>query len=239
MLDKYVMSEKLDGIRALWTGKKLLTKKGNEIMAPKWFIQSLPDVMLEGELWAGRGHFNIVQHTVLDRTPNLANWENITFMLFDLPSHKGFFKDRYNTLLDISHKLQKRHIGVIEQYPILSYSALIDRLEAVETMGGEGLMLKLAGQNRKGLKPIKIKRHMDSEGVVIGYKKGKGKYEGMVGALVLKLKNGRILSVGSGLTNKLRVNPPLLGESVTFRYNGYTSTGLPRFARFIRVREPE
>ena len=75
--------------------------------------------------------------------------------------------------------------------------------------------------------------------MVIGYKPGNGKYEGMVGALILRLGNGDILHVGSGLSDEQRGNPPALGESVTYRFNGYTSKGLPRFARFIRVRRSE
>lgn len=239
-LELYWVSEKLDGIRALWTGKKLLTRKGREIFAPDWFIQGLPNQVLEGELWAGRGNFNKVQTTVLDHKPNSEQWQNITFMLFDLPNNVDAYIRRYQSLVKITTKLNLRHVDVIKQGPIASYSALVSLLDDVETSGGEGLMLKknISKQNDDS-KPVKIKKYMDSEGVIIGYKEGDGKYKGKLGALILKLDNGKVLSVGSGLTDVLRINPPLLGESVTFRHNGYTSTGLPRFARFIRIRMPE
>ena len=51
------MSEKLDGVRAWWTGSVLLSRLGNTFPAPKWFTEALPKVPLDGELWCGRGQF--------------------------------------------------------------------------------------------------------------------------------------------------------------------------------------
>ncbi|WP_413284483.1 DNA ligase [Vibrio sp. MA40-2] len=236
----YWVSEKLDGIRALWTGKELLTRKGNKIHAPQWFIQSLPNIQLEGELWAGRGNFDKVQNTVLDHKPNEQQWANIRYMLFDIPNGDANFKQRYQKLFAVVEALQVNHVGLIIQAPVLSHDALVERLENTNKTGGEGLMLRNVHQQSSSLiKPIKIKKHMDSEGSIIGYKQGNGKYQGKVGALIVKLDDGRILSIGSGLTDLLRSEPPALGERITYRHNGFTSTGLPRFARFVRVRQEE
>ena len=38
----YALSEKLDGVRALWDGKKLRFRSGREIAAPAWFLAALP-----------------------------------------------------------------------------------------------------------------------------------------------------------------------------------------------------
>ncbi|MDV7104406.1 DNA ligase [Vibrio sp. TH_r3] len=239
-LGHYWVSEKLDGIRALWTGKELLTRKGNKIHAPQWFIQSLPNIQLEGELWAGKGNFDMVQNTVLDHNPNEQQWANIRYMLFDLPNGDVDFRSRYEKLFALVEKLQINHVGLIAQSPVTSHKALMQRLERTNNTGGEGLMLRNIHQQSSSLvKPIKIKKHMDSEATIIGYKQGNGKYQGKVGALIVKLDDGRILSVGSGLTDLLRSEPPALGERITYRHNGFTSTGLPRFVRFVRVRQAE
>jgi len=238
--EHYWVSEKLDGIRALWTGKVLLTRKGNKISAPEWFIRDLPNFSVEGELWAGRGRFNFVQKTVLDSEPHGRDWSEIQFMLFGLPNDSRRYKQHYLQLLELVDTLQIQHVHVIKQRSVSSYSELVELLDQTEQLGGEGLMLrKVDNDPIRVTKPVKIKRHMDSEGTIIAYKNGNGKYDGLVGALILKLHNGKILSVGSGLSDKIRANPPALGEVVTFRYNGYTSNGLPRFARFLRVRKPE
>ncbi len=45
------MSEKLDGLRVYWSGTTLHTKSGRIIMAPPFFVEKLPNVPLDGELW--------------------------------------------------------------------------------------------------------------------------------------------------------------------------------------------
>lgn len=46
----WLMSEKLDGVRAYWDGKQFLSRQGNLYLAPEWFVAGLPDVPLDGEL---------------------------------------------------------------------------------------------------------------------------------------------------------------------------------------------
>jgi len=46
-------------------------------------------------------------------------------------------------------------------------------------------------------------------------------------------------NVGRGLlTDAERADPPPIGSRVTYRHNGFTTNGIPRFARFLRVRPP-
>src|SRR5213078_1892631 len=52
-LTDWWMSEKLDGVRAYWDGKQFLSRQGNIYHAPDWFIEGLPTVPLDGELWLG------------------------------------------------------------------------------------------------------------------------------------------------------------------------------------------
>src|SRR5580658_9321513 len=53
-LTGWLMSEKLDGVRAYWDGKQFLSRQGNLYRAPDWFIEGLPSVPLDGELWIDR-----------------------------------------------------------------------------------------------------------------------------------------------------------------------------------------
>lgn len=237
-IEGYWFSEKLDGIRAIWTGKELLTRKGNKIIAPTWFLEGLPNDMLEGELWAGRENFNFVQQTVLAAVPIDLAWKKIVFMLFDKPSSPSKFSQRYNELLNLTDDLDKSHVQVIRQYPIESKAQLEESLLAHTVQKAEGLMLRdpqAIYRQGKTKDIIKLKKHQDSEAVVVGYKAGKGKYLGVVGSLLLQDMQGNQFYVGSGLTDQLRKNPPNLGTVVTYQFNGLTSSGKPRFARFVRV----
>src|SRR5437763_6887626 len=51
------MSEKLDGVRAYWDGSQFLSRQGNLFYAPDWFVEHLPAVPLDGELWLDRKKF--------------------------------------------------------------------------------------------------------------------------------------------------------------------------------------
>ncbi|PWI34720.1 DNA ligase [Vibrio albus] len=239
-LKHYLMSEKLDGIRAFWTGKDLLTRKGNKIYAPHWFIQSLPDFPVEGELWAGRGNFHMVQSTVLDKVPKDTAWEHIRLMLFDLPEEKGPYSERYRRLVQLVTSVESPHLGYIEHSLVASELALLDFLDSLQVLGGEGVMLRRTdSEYRAGRSDdlVKLKKHQDAEAEVIGYKPGSGKYTGLMGAIHVKLENGRTFYIGSGFTDEDRRTPPPLGSVITFKFNGYTVSGLPRFARFQRIRK--
>lgn len=238
-VSEYWLSEKLDGIRAFWTGKELLTRKGNPIYAPSWFTEQLPDMALDGELWAGRGNFHVVQSTVLDKTPNDKAWQNIQYMLFDLPVGIGDFSKRYYDLESIVTSLDMDHIKLVSQSRVNSETELHLELDKIAAEDGEGLMLRkvsskyIAGRDHS---LVKVKKHQDDEGIVIGYTHGKGKYTGLMGALVVQMSNGTVFKLGSGFTDELRKKPPELGEVITFRYNGTTQSGKPKFARYLRVR---
>jgi DNA ligase-1 len=239
-IDAYWASEKLDGIRAYWTGSELLTRTGHTIVAPDWFIEPLPEYPIDGELWAGRGGFQQVARTVLDSQPDDEQWAKIRFMMFDLPQSAGMFPKRYYELETLVNKLDRPHLKLVEHYPISTEEALLRALEDISSQNGEGVMLrKLAEVYRPGRSDdlIKVKKHQDDEAIIVGYTDGKGKFRGMVGALILRMPNGQEFKIGSGLSLAVREDPPALGAQVTYRYNGFTDSGIPRFARYIAVRE--
>ena len=80
-IKNWYMSEKLDGIRAYWDGKELLSKNGNKIYAPIWFTQNFPPFELDGELWSKRGDFENIQNIVLDTNPS-SKWNELTYNIF-------------------------------------------------------------------------------------------------------------------------------------------------------------
>jgi DNA ligase-1 len=65
----FLVSEKLDGVRALWDGQLLRFRSGRRIVAPGWFLAGLPTTPLDGELWLGRGSFDRLSGIVRRSTP--------------------------------------------------------------------------------------------------------------------------------------------------------------------------
>src|SRR5262245_61289032 len=54
---RWWISEKLDGVRAYWDGTRMLSRLGNVLHAPDWFIKGLPKHPLDGELFMARKSF--------------------------------------------------------------------------------------------------------------------------------------------------------------------------------------
>ncbi|HHX8261797.1 TPA: DNA ligase [Vibrio diabolicus] len=241
-VSEYWYSEKLDGIRAYWTGQHLVTRNGNRIYAPDWFIDSLPDYPLDGELWAGRGNFHLVQQTVLDKTPVESAWRNIDFMIFDMPYSAGDYRKRYYNIKDLVLEVDQPHIKYVEHREIQNEAHLFAQLDKISISDGEGVMLRKVSsryQAGRGSDLLKLKRYADDEALVVGYKPGTGRLLGMMGAMLVRLPDGTEFYIGSGFTDEVRRQPPKIGSTVTFRYNGFTHTGKPRFARFLRERLKE
>ncbi|ENM5734236.1 DNA ligase [Vibrio mimicus] len=236
----YWKSEKLDGIRAIWTGKQLVTRNGNPISAPEWFTKPLPPYPLEGELWAGRGNFSLVQQTVLDSQPTESAWRQISFMLFDMPDAAGDYSKRYYNIVYLVGHLTQKHIKYVEHTPIQSEQELLSYLDNISGRSGEGVMLrKINARYQAGRSNdlLKLKKHQDAEATVIGYRLGSGKYKGKMGSILVRTSDGVEFYIGSGFSDAERADPPEIGSLITYRYNGLTTDGKPRFARFVRVRK--
>ncbi len=236
----YWISEKLDGVRGYWDGQQLITRGGHRIIAPAAFTHGWPAVPMDGELWIARGRFDEVSGIVRRKTADADDWQAVRYWVFDLPAHPGTFDERLAALKQLIEQTNRSTLTMVAQFRLPNAAALQARLDAVVADGGEGLMLHRADaryQARRTGDLLKLKQHDDAEARVIGYQPGRGKYEGVVGALLVEDVGGRRFRLGSGLSDALRIDPPPLGSWVTYRYTGLTGEGLPRFARLLRVRE--
>jgi DNA ligase-1 len=117
----WMMSEKLDGMRAFWDGgvsrgrrateipwantekhdrflneviaTGLWSRYGQVIRAPDWWLDMLPsNLLLDGELYGGRGKFQFVMSTVKDHVGG-DGWNDISYVVFDSPSVAMFTTD--------------------------------------------------------------------------------------------------------------------------------------------------
>ena len=93
-IDGWYASEKLDGVRAYWDGKKLWSKQRNIINAPEFWIKNLPkNHHLDGELYIGRKQFEKISSIVRKKEPIDDEWKMIKYYIFDIPSINKQFKD--------------------------------------------------------------------------------------------------------------------------------------------------
>ena len=237
---RYLVSEKYDGARAFWDGKRLRFRSGRLVNAPSWFVAGLPAQALDGELWLARGRFDALSGIVRKTDPVDDEWRQIKYMVFELPNAPGTFAERAQRIREITAKTAWPQLVAVEQFRVADRAALKRKLDEVVRGGGEGLMLHLAGASYVTGRSdvlIKLKPLQDTEAVVIEHVPGKGKYQGMMGALRVRAPDGKQFLIGTGFTDQARKNPPPVGTTITYTYRGLTKTGLPRFVSYLRIRE--
>lgn len=237
---RYWVSEKLDGVRAQWDGHVLRFRSGGIVPAPAWFTRPFPAVPMDGELWIGRGKFDALSATVRRTVPQNAEWWKVHYLIFELPGAPGTFSDRIKRMRTLVSHTAVPWLGVVKQTRVGNRRSLQRKLESIVFAGGEGLMLHRADApylTGRSDVLLKLKPWKDAEAVVVGYTPGKGKYRGKTGALVMEMPDGKRFRIGSGLSDALRRQPPPIGTRITYRYQHLTRKGVPRFPRYLRIRE--
>lgn len=234
------MSEKLDGVRAVWDGKNFVSRVGNVFAAPEWFKDLMFDIPMDGELFLGRGRFQELVSIVRQSQPD-GRWASVKFRAFDLPQHPGRFEERVEALNKLCKGLDER-ISPVCQLEVTSNEMMLESLDYIDENGGEGLMLRKPGsryETKRSATLLKVKKHITTEVTVIGVLGGKGRCAGMMGKLECRMDNGIEFKVGTGFTDEERRNPPKEGTRITVRYPGVTDSGKPRFPAFLTERNYE
>src|SRR4051794_13950068 len=229
------ISEKLDGVRAYWDGKGLISRLGNRFRAPAWFLEGLPETPLDGELWLGRKAF---QRTVgiVRRQDQSDLWKEVTYVVFDAPGVDAAFEDRLAFVREHMAQCQSAHLKAHEHTACTSLRQLREELARVEALGGEGLMLRQPGSRYevgRSTTLLKVKSFRDAEARVLEHLKGAGRHKGRLGALLVELPDGTRFSVGTGFSDAQRAAPPPVGSVITFRYQELSDAGVPRFPSFV------
>ena len=238
----YLVSEKLDGVRAIWDGAALRFRSGRPIAAPAWFLAGLPAQALDGELWLERKRFDRLSGTVRKTNPVDAEWRALRYMVFDAPVSEAPFETRVQLLQSVVQRANQPWLVAMEQTRLASSTGLQTRLQQVAALGGEGLVLhRLDAPWQPGRSEAvrKLKLQPDEEARVVAHVAGKGKFDGQMGALLLEMPSGQRFALGTGFSAADRAHPPAIGAQVTYRYRDRTPQGIPKFASYLRVRAAE
>jgi DNA ligase-1 len=279
------MSEKLEGMRAFWDGgvsrgrldcpwstdnvpaTGLWSRYGKVIHAPAPFLDSLPRIALDGELWLGHGLFEQTISVVKRKEPD-SRWEDIQYRVFEAVPWASFAQTRRirNNIINIqiqdwevedyitgfefdwkpssscmfrsSDKKLRDLIPhmLVKQEEIADLKVMNEYLDDVMRSGGEGLIIRdphaIYTCNRTD-RVLKLKPTQESTAIVVGYTSGKGKYDGMLGALIVE-DNGVRFEL-SGMDDAMRETKIPIGTKVWYRYRSVTANGKPSEARYIGV----
>ena len=239
-ISKYLVSEKLDGVRGYWDGEKMFSRKGNEIFVPSWFVKNFPHVAMDGELWIYRRKFELVSGIVRKEVPQDDEWRQVRFMVFDLPKSSEIFLQRVEKIKSLILEANSPYLQMVEQFKISDHQTLIEHLNLVVKNGGEGLMLHRLDslyQAERNDDLLKLKTFEDAEATVIAHIEGEGKYREKMGALLVENNDKIRFKIGGGFSDEQRKNPPKIGSVITYKFFGKTKNNVPRFVSFMRVRD--
>jgi len=239
-IDDWLMSEKLDGVRAYWTGTELLSRNNKKFYAPEWFTKDLPKgIKLDGELYQGRGQF---QQTCGIVRRHDDQWKGVIFMIFDYIDTGFDFYRRLDNLKQMKDSnYLPYHCKIVDHLHCKDKNHLKEFQDIIENLGGEGVMIKNPNslyQFKRSSDCLKVKSFKQDECILTGYQDGSGKHTGRVGAFLCKW-NDHDIKLGTGLNDSVRDNPPEIGTTLIFNYFELTEKGVPRFPSFIGVRDYE
>ncbi|KAK0522280.1 hypothetical protein OC834_006343 [Tilletia horrida] len=156
----WLVSEKLDGIRAMWDGSNLHTRSGNTILAPSFFTDQLPaDVCLDGELWISRERedshaVNGLARRAHENLEQRRMWEEVVFFVFDAPTLPGDLVQRLESLGTFAPTIQQcspssidaqmQCVYAVPQRRCDNFADALSALAEVHSLGGEGPNVDLA-----------------------------------------------------------------------------------------------
>jgi len=139
-----LVSEKYDGVRALWDGRVLRHRSGRAVAAPASFLAALPAEALDGELWLGRRRFDELSAIVRRAEPRAGEWAQVRYMVFEMPGATGDFAERIDRLGALLRQVGADRVELAPQRRLGDGAELTRALNDVVGAGGEGLMLHLA-----------------------------------------------------------------------------------------------
>lgn len=258
-LEAYLVSEKLDGVRAFWDGKELKSRTNKSFFAPKCFTKNFPPFALDGELFIARGKFEETLSVVSSQNSSCEAWKKVGYFVFDTPNAKGGLLARLSVAqkwLDAAPNGQKPPIVIIEQIRLSTLAQLQEELQKVTKLGGEGLVVRKEDAPYEAFRTknaMKLKLYEDAECKVVAHHEGKGKFKGVLGAVECEeigvssaqiaattgrdalAKRAKRFKIGSGFSDYDRANPPPIGSLITYKFHGYTKNGVPKFPSFLRL----
>ena len=153
------------------------------------------------------------------------------------------YSERIDRIENTSEKVQ-----CIHTYDVENIDEANELFQKFLDQGEEGIMLKSRQhiwENKRSKNLIKFKAELDCDLRVVGYQRGTGKFQDMLGALICESEDGQLkVNVGSGFNDEDRkklTKENVEGKVITVKYNariqsknGDESLFLPIF---VEVRE--
>ncbi len=242
---------KLDGCRALGMridGKVVLQSRGGDYYDLPHIKEALEPVLTEGMILDGELYIHGVSLqtiTSLIRRPRAESTE-ITYQIYDVPSHEGNWEERHAWLLDLDDQLDYP-LQLLADEICCSEQEVKDFHQTWMELGYEGSIIRShEGTYREGYRSphlLKLKNWSDAEFRIVGWKTGKGKFENVFIARCVT-PDGKEFDVAPKGTAQERAEmlknaDSLVGQLMKVKYFDFTDENVPHFPVGLSIRYQE
>src|SRR5439155_24829264 len=134
-------------------------------------------------------------------------WNEVKFLVFGAPAGSGGFEERLEFRKDALATGATKFARLHAHERCKNLDALRAELARVESVGGEGLMLRQPGSKYvagRSSTLLKVKSFQDAEARVVGHQAGTGRHKGRLGALLVEMADGTRFAVGTGFSDAQR-----------------------------------
>lgn len=197
-INGWYISEKLDGMRAFWDGgltrgiavkdipfankeknsrfvnepiaTGLWSRLGKVIHAPSWWLDYLPALPLDGELFLGPNKFQVLQSIV--KSFDGSDWSDVQYHVFDSPPLDEVFKDGFIEVRVGNQKYTRELRGVdnwisnLQKRGIKSVRNDVDFAHVVRFLNSQSIenkIVNLVEQKKLPMKMEDIEKTLDEE----------------------------------------------------------------------------
>lgn len=245
---------KLDGIRCKGDSKKLVSRKNKEFISVPHILKEIQeaniDFILDGELYNHelKDDFNEIVRLVKRTKPteeDLVSSENmVQYHVYDCMI-KGAFGARNKALQDLFSKHKFKYLKLVPTR-IITRKDVDTMHDMYVSQGYEGIIIRRNAEYEyfRSKNLLKLKHWIDEEFEIIDVLEGIGNRSGMMGKILLKMKDGKTFEANAKGTyvyyKELLVNKKnYIGKMATLKYQNLTPAGIPRFGTIIAVRDYE
>jgi DNA ligase-1 len=259
----YIVQPKLDGERCRCVfdedlGWQLISSQLETFNSVPHIIQAIINskiplnVELDGELYIHGVPFEEI-HSRVSRTVN-PHWDyqSITYHVFDLVNQNLPQWERLRLLRRLEESFRPG-LRIVEMRLAEDLEGVTRAYDEFVRLGYEGIIIRhvdAAYIRSRSIFVMKFKPKKEDTYKIVGFKQmidKEGRPKSMLGSLICSGDDGTEFSVGSGLTDELRLKwwpeenaQTLVGKSIKVKYQHLTpGRGAPRFPVFIEVVESE
>lgn len=262
----WYMSEKFDGIRALWTGRELITRAWRSFTyVPPWFLKQMPiGTPLDGELFIPDVEFSYFSSLSVTKKCEAVDdkWKKVQYIVFDMPLKTLNFEQR---LLGLQRtKFRGKQIKIMEFTKLHNimkeFQKVNVKFKEVTKRGGEGVMLIKADStydSKRSRNSLKYKKEHTGEAIVVEVCEGLGRNSKRLGKLKCKLlESSRTFYCGTGFNDAERnfyhfdktvcefidddtddIKVPRIGDIINYScMEIIKKTGIPRMSVYRGIR---